>query len=333
MSQNNIPGNAMLWDEILKAIVDVMPEQVFPLIKEVYGKDYQKGTSIILLATESSTYREDPKAPPRSRLSDIVLLISGTDYYHIECQMHNDQDMVIRMFAYDFHFATQHTISEDREQGGLVMRFPRSTVIYPEMNSGIPDVLRCRIIFQDDSEHIYQIPTVKIQSYSLEEIQEKHLTLFIPYVLLRLRPKLDPERKFPLEKKELTAFVSKVMMILKDETEQGYLTEQEYLDYVNLFRRAAEKIFEKHADFQVEVDRMTKPLIELPSVVQKRLYSEINSLKASNEALTADNKTLTFDNKALTADNEALTADVEALTAELTRMKKLLERYHIPVTV
>ena len=29
------------------------------------------------------------------------------------------------------------------------------------------------------------------------------------------------------------------MIILKDEVEQGYLTEQEYDDYVNLFRRAA----------------------------------------------------------------------------------------------
>ena len=85
---------------------------------------------------------------------------------------------------------------------------------------------------------------MRIQSYSLEEIQEKHLNLFLPYVLLRLRPQLNPERKFPLTKNELTAFVDKVMIILKDEVEQGYLTEQEYDDYVNLFRRAAENIFE-----------------------------------------------------------------------------------------
>jgi len=107
------------------------------------------------------------------------------------------------------------------------------------------------------------------------------------------------------------------MIILKDEVEQGYLTEQEYDDYVNLFRRAAENIFEKHPDFGREVDRMTKPMIELPSVLQKRLYAEIDSLNANNEALIADNETLLADN--------------EALTAELSRMKALLEQYHIPV--
>ena len=231
--------------------------------------------------------------------------------------MRNDQDMVIRMVAYDLHFAIQHTTSGEQNLDGLVMRFPRSAVIYPEKNNRIPDVLRCRIIFQDGSEHIYQIPTVRIQSYSLEEIQEKHLNLFLPYVLLRLRPRLNPKRKFPLTKNELTAFVDKVMIILKDEVEQGYLTEQEYDDYVNLFRRASEKIFEKHADFYEEVDRMTKPLIELPSVLQKRLI--------------ADNERLLANNEMLTADNEMLSVELADKNAELARMRALLEQYHIPV--
>ncbi len=137
-----------------------------------------------------------------------------------------------------------------------------------------------------------------------------HLNLFLPYVLLRLRPRLNPKRKFPLTKNELTAFVDKVMIILKDEVEQGYLTEQEYDDYVNLFRRASEKIFEKHADFYEEVDRMTKPLIELPSVLQKRLIA---------------------DNERLLANNEMLTVELADKNAELARMRALLEQYHIPV--
>ena len=135
------------------------------------------------------------------------------------------------------------------------------------------------------------------------------------------------------------------MIILKDEVEQGYLTEQEYDDYVNLFRRAAENIFEKHPDFGREVDRMTKPMIELPSVLQKRLYAEIDSLNANKAALIADNETLAAAKEALTADKEALTADKEVLAAdrdalaleladknaELARMRALLEQYHIPV--
>ena len=367
MSEKTTHGSTKLWDEILKALVDAMPEQLFPLFKELYGKDYPKGTPITLLATESSTYQENPNAPPGSRLSDIALLINGTDYYHLECQMHNDREMVIRMAAYDLHFAMQYNAHEDNENGGYIMHFPRSAVIYPEKNGNLPEYLQCRIIFQDETEHIYQIPTVRIQSYSLEEIHEKHLNLFIPYALLRLRPQLDPERKFPLEKKELTVFVDKVMMILENELEEGYLTKQEDDDYMNLFRRAAEKIFENHADLIEEVDRMTKPMIELPSVLQTRLWAEIDTLVADRDALIADKDALIADKDALIADKDALIADKDALIAdkdaliadkdaliaangtlaadladknalladkdaELDRMRALLEQYHIPVT-
>ncbi len=312
MAEKIVYNGSMLWDEILKAIVDVMPEQLFPLFKEVYGKDYPKGTPITLLATESSTYLEDPDAPPSSRLSDIALLVNGTDYYHLECQMLNEQEMVIRMIAYDLHFSIKYTAQKDEKTGGFVMRFPRSAVIYPAKNKCIPEFLKCRIIFQDNSEHIYQIPTVRIQSYSLREIQEKHLTLFVPYLLLKFRPRLNPRRKSFLTKKELTDYISEVILMLKEEQNHGYLTDRECNDYINLFRRASERIFVKHPGFRKEVDRMTKPLIELPSVIQKRLEDE-------NKALLAD-----------LADKNALLADKNA---ELARMRKLLEQHHIPVTL
>ena len=101
---------------------------------------------------------------------------------------------------------------------------------------------------------------------------------------------------------------------------------------MNLFRRAAEKIFEKHADLIEEVDRMTKPMIELPSVLQKRLWAEIDTLVADRDALIADKDALIAANGTLAADladKNALLADKDA---ELDRMRALLEQYHIPVT-
>ena len=44
MVKNFRPEDKNLWDEIFNTIVDVMPEQLFPLFKEVYGKEYPKGT-------------------------------------------------------------------------------------------------------------------------------------------------------------------------------------------------------------------------------------------------------------------------------------------------
>ena len=309
--------NKNLWDEIFNTIVDVMPEQLFPLFKEVYGKDYPKGTPVVRLSTVSSTYLEDTNAPPGSRRSDTAILVNGTDYYHLECQMHNDGNMVIRMIMYDMHFAIQHSTVKDEEEGGFIMHFPRSTVLYPEKNQELPERLRCRIIFQDGSEHIYQIPTVRIQSYSMQEICEKHLLIFIPYVLLRLRPKLNPKRKSQLTKKELTDLVKEAILILQKELEQKNLTQQEYSDYLNLFRFAADKIFknEKHSEFRKEVDQMTSLYDQLPSVREKRLRAEIEEMRAKNEEALARKERELAEQK-----------------AELARMKELLEKNHIALT-
>lgn len=274
-----VPNGAKLWDEILKAIVSVMPTQLFPLFKEVYGREYSKDTPIVVLGPETSSFREDSKSPPGSTLMDIALLVAGTDYYHLECQMKNESEMVIRMFAYDVRFAITHSKKLDRDTGEITLYFPRSVVIYPEKNNAVPDHLECRVVFQDNSEHIYRIPTVKIQTYSLKEIKEKHLTLFIPYTILRLRPRLKTDLKHPLTQKELTEFVEEAILILKEELFAGYLTELEYQDYVRLFYFALDRMLISHPQMREEVHQMTEPLIKLPSMIVKELQAEIAEQK------------------------------------------------------
>ena len=264
-----------LWDEILKAIVSVMPSQLFPLFKEVYGREYPKGTKITVLGSETTSFMESGGKPPNSTFMDLALLVNETDYYHLECQMKNEKEMVIRMFAYDVRFAITHTKTVDENTGEITLYFPRSVVIYPESNNAIPEYLQCRVVFQDDSEHIYKIPTVKVQTYSLEEIRRKHLTIFIPYTILRLRPKLRPNIGQKLTEKELTEFVEEVILVLKQELLDGYLTEREFNDYVELFWMAADRVLAKHPQMWEEVNHMTEPLIILPSMIEDELRAKL----------------------------------------------------------
>ena len=301
-----------LWDEILKAIVSAMPSQLFPLFKEVYGREYPKDTPIVVLGSETSSFQEDSNEPPGSTLMDIALLVAGTDYYHLECQMKNDKEMVIRMFAYDVRFAITHSKFIGQDTGEITLYFPYSVVIYPEKNDAIPDYLRCRVVFQDNSEHIYKIPTVKIQTYSLKEIKEKHLTLFIPYTILRLRPRLKAGLKTPLTQKELTEFVEEIIFVLKEELSDGYLTEREYRNYVRLFHFAVDRVLARHQQMREEVHRMTEPMIKLPSVIEDELRAEI-----ANQKLLLDDKNLELRSKDVEIKNK---------DAEIQRLKTLVKQ-------
>lgn len=113
-------------------------------------------------------------------------------------------------------------------------------------------------------------------------------------------------------------------------------TEREFDDYINLFRSAAERIFkeEKHSVFRREVDRMTKPLIELPSVREKRLRAEIEALRAEKstapiELPSVREKRLQAEIEALRAENKATLAEKDA---ELARMRELLTKHNITIT-
>lgn len=69
---------------------------------------------------------------------------------------------------------------------------------------------------------------------------------------------------------------------------------------------------------------MTKSLIELPSVLQKRLRTENDALIAD----LAERDAVIADKNAELADKSAKLADKNA---ELARMRELLTQYHIPV--
>lgn len=173
----------------------------------------------------------------------------------------------------------------------------------------LPDSLRCRILFPDHSEHIYQVPTVRIQSYTLGQIREKHLYLFLPYTLLRLKPKL--KHAAPLTKEELTDFVKEIIVILEEDTAAGFLTPPESYDYIRLLIHVSAHIFQNYPEHHEEVLQVTKPLIKLPSA----------ELREAREALDKA-YTEIADKEAEIADKEAEIADKEA---EIARLKELLK--------
>lgn len=187
----NLSTEAQLWDEIMKKETFLMPEQLLPLIKEVHGKTYERGTDIRPLATEFSVERSDTKKITSIR-ADITVIVAERDIYHFECEIHNDGTMVMRMFEYDVHIA----LSYRKEMSGeMVLQFPHSAVLYLQDNGNTPEELNCAIRFQDGGTYVYRVPVLKVQAYTIEEIKEKHLCVLIPFLPLRFRKRISGRKK------------------------------------------------------------------------------------------------------------------------------------------
>lgn len=286
-----------LWDEITKKIALKMPSQFLPLLNEQFHKDYPEGTSITTLSTESITLPKQSNRKMGKIMSDIVFLVQNKDIYHVECEINLDDEMVIRMIEYDFHTALTHQLTTGQNQTPT-LHFPQSIIVYPGNKKSIPDQQTCVIRFADGYEHPYQVPIIKVQDFSLDEIDENQLTLFLPFTLLRFQPRIQSATN-PLGKKELTDFIRHLIVILEKQVNQGRLTVPQYKDYVTLIRYSAEHIFQKAPQQQQEeVNSMLESVLVLPS-------DEIDAIIAEKDEIIAEKD-----------------AEIQRLLEELNQFKK-----------
>ncbi|MBP3489865.1 MAG: hypothetical protein J6K53_15940 [Roseburia sp.] len=267
----NLSTEAQLWDEIMKKETFLMPEQLLPLIKEVHGKTYERGTDIRPLATEFSVERSDTKEITSIR-ADITVIVAERDIYHFECEIHNDGTMVMRMFEYDVHIA----LSYRKEMSGeMVLQFPHSAVLYLQDNGNTPEELNCAIHFQDGGTYVYRVPVLKVQAYTIEEIKEKHLCVLIPFLPLRFRKRISGRKKEQgVQKEELTSFYQQLILVLEEEVEAGYLSETNRNTIISLLGKSMIRVFYRNEALLKEVVEMTEPILELEFEKYEKVIAE-----------------------------------------------------------
>lgn len=284
----NLSTEAQLWDEIMKKETYLMPEQLFPLIREIHGKEYPKNTSITPLATEFSVERSDTRQITSIR-ADITVIVGETDIYHFECEIKNDSTMVLRMFEYDVHIALSYHDSSSNSESSMMLHFPHSAVLYLQDTESTPDELTCAIHFQDGGVYKYKIPTIKVQSYSLEEIQQKHLCVLIPFLPLRFRRHTRlGQKNSRLQKQELTSFYDKIILILENEVADGYLSESNRKAILSLLSKSLIRVFYKNESMLKEVLKLTEPILELEFEKVERLERELAAVMENMHSTIAE---------------------------------------------
>ena len=101
-----------------------------------------------------------------------------------------------------FEYGTQIALDEGETKGNVLeVEFPHATVLFLRSNSKTPD--KMRIHMKTPGEDVgYDIPVMKAQRYSLEEIFKKDLLFLIPFYIFTHESRLEEYNNNP-EKLEL----------------------------------------------------------------------------------------------------------------------------------
>ena len=162
-----------IFDDVFRTETEKMPELTIPLINEVFGTNYSSDTKIIQGRNEHLT-------KTGKKITDSYIII-GEKRYHMECQSTEDNMMILRMIEYDFAISLEHA---EKVHDTYRMRFPHSCILYLRGNDQKTNV-SMELQFPDDQVVKYQVPIIRMEWYSIEEILEKDLIMLLPFYIMR----------------------------------------------------------------------------------------------------------------------------------------------------
>lgn len=231
-----------IFDDVFRTMIEKSPELIIPVINEVFQTSYAKDEKIVQLRNEHQTVEGEV-------ITDSLFRIQKKTY-HLECQSWPDSTMVIRMLEYDFYIALDNV---RKENGEYVIEFPRSCVLYLRHNHNTSDFIKVKVKLPDGEACIYQIPIIKVNKYTKEDIFEKGLNLFLPFYILRYESFIQ---KFDGNEEALNAFIAEYEDICsrlqKEYEENGQVVL--YIRLLELIQHVADYMLEKQPEMKERMD-------------------------------------------------------------------------------
>ena len=267
-----------IYDKAFKRILTLSDKAVINLINGLFGTDYPTNSKI----TYNWTEHEDKDL--KRTLSDSILTINNRDIYHIEAQITEDEEIVFRVFEYGFGHAYKNRTYEN---GNETMIFPRPCIIYLDegKKDKIPDEYTLILKFEDQGEFSYKVPVFKLQTISVQELNDKKLIVLLPFLLLKLRKKMEKIRSKENMEELQSLVANDIIDVIHKNEELGNLSHSDALDLIDLTTKLYMKIYSKYKEMEDFTMRMVDQSLELASDKYEKTVEE---LEEENTQLKTD---------------------------------------------
>ncbi len=179
---------ANIYDGAFRTILNDCRKLIIPIINEVFGETYTGEEEVRFFPNEHFLDQQDEA--DKERITDTNFTVFGKipKKYHIECESSlPDGKIMIRLFEYDAQIALDEgEVTEET----LTVTFPNTAVLYLRTFKKTPDKMKYVIVTPGGTVQ-YDVPIMKIQTYSLKDMFEKGLLMLIPFYIF------SHEKSFP----------------------------------------------------------------------------------------------------------------------------------------
>lgn len=305
------------YDNTFQTIKTKHKRLLIGIINDCFQKNYPMNTEVELLPTRSHLVNDNNagKTELEDRESDVVLKIEG-DYYLLEVQAYDDENMAIRIAEYIFLTARDRTSGE---QGKVALNMPHFTVIYIKPTKGTPRKTEITYNFPDGQSVTYSENNVFLTDLTKEEIIEKKLYAYIPFYIARYEKELSTEKNYQKAVEDLAYFRDKMVKL----HEEQQLTGEEFTNLGYFVNTIVTHITDGN-DIEKEVTGIMggTPYETASERIQREVYEQFkDQLDEKNQKLAESEKKLDEKDKKLYEKDKKLDekdrriAELEALLA------------------
>lgn len=271
---------ANIYDGAFRTILNDCRRLIIPVINEIFGETYTGEEEIQFFPNEHFIDQQDEA--DKERITDTNFTVFGKipKKYHIECESSlPDGRITIRLFEYDAQIALDEgEVTEEI----LTVTFPNTAVLYLRTYKKTPDKMKYVIITPGGTVQ-YDVPIMKVQKYSLDDIFEKRLLMLIPFYIFSHENGFPEYNSNEQKLAELKAEYQEILERLDELEQHGVIGAFDKRTIIELSGDVIKEIAQKYVNVQKGVgDIMGGALIETSA---RRLKNEAENETKKQTAL------------------------------------------------
>lgn len=268
-----------IFDKTFKKVLTLSTTAVINLVNGLFGTDYSTDSTI------SYNWTEFVDKDLRHILADTIITINDIHSYHLEAQMTQDADIVLRVFEYGYSHANRTALS-DRNHHKIT--FPEPKIIYLYSDSPAPDEYVLELDFGSQGCFSYHVPTFKFLEASTEELNRKKLVILIPFSLLRLRNAMKKECSQENLEALKNLIQNDIIGSINENLRVGNITEYDARILKRLTHKLYMHIYSHYKELE-EVTEMTDESFLLDiEIMEKEHQKQIEKMQAEKDEALAE---------------------------------------------
>ena len=167
------------YDDVFRTMLNDCSRLIIPVINEIFCENYRGDEKIVFLPEIHFVNQQDGEETKRITDSSFEIIGEKETKFLLECQSTADSSMLIRIFEY----ATQIALDQgELENNVLKVEIPRSAILFLRSNGATPDKMTIEIK-TPGGVNSFDVPVMKAQKYSIDDIFEKGLLFLIPFYI------------------------------------------------------------------------------------------------------------------------------------------------------